>query len=201
MIRTDTGDVAVEDLAPGDAVLTRDNGFQILRWIGQCHLSADALSVQPHLRPIEIAPGALGPHQPSGPLRVSPQHRVLLHGFGGEMLYGESEVLVAAAHLLPWQGVRTARCAAVTYVHMLFDRHEIVLSGGAWTESFQPGERSLSGVDAAQRAELYALFPELRPADAVPAEPADPPRAGFVAARPTLKRHEAAILDPPPERR
>ncbi len=49
----------------------------------------------------------------------------------------------------------------VTYIHLLFDAHELIEADGAWTESFQPADRTLDGMDAAQRAEIEALFPEL----------------------------------------
>ncbi|RYE40105.1 MAG: hypothetical protein EOP21_09900 [Hyphomicrobiales bacterium] len=71
----------------------------------------------------------------------------------------------------------------VTYVHILFDRHEIVQSDGIWTESFQPAERTLNAMDQDARAELLALFPELA-SDS----------SGFLAARRSLKAYEAKVL-------
>ena len=47
----------------------------------------------------------------------------------------------------------------------MFDRHEVVLSNGAWTESFQPGDYSLKGIGNAQRSEIFELFPELQTAE------------------------------------
>ena len=70
----------------------------------------------------------------------------------------------------------------VTYIHLLFDAHEIINADGVWTESFQPADRTLRHMDQKQRAEIETLFPEL---DAV---------AGFPAARLTLKAHEAQVL-------
>jgi hypothetical protein len=71
----------------------------------------------------------------------------------------------------------------ITYIHILFDQHEIVLSDGLWTESFQPGVRTLNGLDAAARREVLELFPELASSD-----------KGFAAARLSLKAHEARVL-------
>jgi hypothetical protein len=51
-----------------------------------------------------------------------------------------------------------------------------------WSESFQPGDRTLAGMDAAQRAEIDALFPGIDPALAFP------------SARRSLKAHEARVL-------
>ena len=115
---------------------------------------------------------------------VSPQHRVLIEGARAEMYFGESEVLVPAKHLTNLAEVTRALPAeGVTYVHILFDRHEIVQSEGLWTESFQPAERTLNALDSAARAEVLELFPELvADADAYP------------AARLSLKAHEARVL-------
>ena len=115
---------------------------------------------------------------------VSPQHRVLIEGAKAEMYFGESEVLVPAKHLLGLAEVTRALPAeGVTYVHILFDRHEIVQSDGLWTESFQPAERTLDALDAAARDEVLALFPDLA-GDA----------SAFPAARLSLKAHEAKVL-------
>ena len=183
-IMTEAGLVAVEDLAPGDLVTTRDNGLQPLRWVGRIVLSMADLQARPALQPVRIGAGALGGAGPDRSMMLSPQHRVLVEGARAEMYFGESEVLVPAKHLIGLAEIsRTVPSGGVTYVHILFDRHEIVLSDGIWTESFQPAERTLGALEDAARAEVLALFPELN-ADATL----------FPAARLTLKAHEARVL-------
>ena len=44
----------------------------------------------------------------------------------------------------------------------MFDRHQIVFSEGAATESFYPGKVGLGALDRAAREEVMTLFPELR---------------------------------------
>jgi Ca2+-binding RTX toxin-like protein len=183
-IMTERGEVAVEALQPGDRVLTRDNGMQPLRWIGTRQVSHRELQAMPDLQPVRIGSGALGGQLPKRSMLVSPQHRVLIEGAKAEMYFGESEVLVAAKHLVGQAEVTRALPAeGVSYVHILFDRHEIVLSDGIWTESFQPAERTLSSLDGAARTEVLELFPEL-----------DQGAGAFAAARPSLKAHEAKVL-------
>ncbi len=182
-IVTDHGEVAVQDLRPGDMILTRDNGFQPLIWAGSRVLAVADLVLQPQLCPIRISAGALGFGLPVRDMMVSPQHRMLIEGPRAEMLFGEAEVLVAAAHLTRLPGIEPAFPQGVTYVHILFDGHEIVCADGAWSESFQPAQRMMDGMDAAQADEILALFPDL-------------PRAevAFPAARLSLKAHEARVL-------
>ena len=72
-----------------------------------------------------------------------------------------------------------------TYIHFMFDRHEVVLSDGAWTESFQPGDYTLNGIGDAQRQEILELFPELATQDGI---------RDYAAARRSLKSYEARLL-------
>jgi Ca2+-binding RTX toxin-like protein len=183
LIATPDGPCPVESLRPGDLVLTRDSGLQPVRWVGQRRLGLGDLIVRPHLRPIRIAADALGNGMPCRDLLVSPQHRMLIGGPRPEMLFGMGEVLVAALHLTALPGVTQELTAGVTYIHLMFDRHEIVLADGCWTESFQPGQQVIRGMEASQRDEVLELFPELAGGD-----------LAYPAARPSLRAHEARVL-------
>jgi hypothetical protein len=116
---------------------------------------------------------------------VSPNHRVLVNSARVELLFEENEVLVAAKHLLGLERVERLGSDAVVYIHIMCDQHEVVLSDGAWTESFQPGDMSLKGVGREQREEILTIFPELATYIGIEA---------YVAARRVLKKHEAALL-------
>jgi Ca2+-binding RTX toxin-like protein len=181
LIETAKGPVAVEDLVPGDLVVTRDHGVQPLRWVGQRAVSIAELMLAPNLAPILIRAEALGQGYPSRDVTVSPQHRILVEDGRAEMLFGHAEVLVAAHHLDNGNSVTRVWSGDVLYVHLLFDQHEMVQTSGLWSESFQPATRMVNQMDAAQRAEIIALFPDLGQAD-------------YAAARPTLKAHEARVL-------
>ncbi|MCW8841843.1 MAG: Hint domain-containing protein, partial [Rhodobacteraceae bacterium] len=184
-ILTPSGEVAVENLKVGDKVVTRDNGLQTIRWAGKKQLSGRDLLSRPKLRPVMIRAGSLGPNLPERDMMVSPNHRMLLVSEQAQLLFDETEVLVAAKHLVGMDGVQQVDTVGVEYVHFLCDNHEVVLANGAWSESFQPGEYSMGSIDRAQRDEIYDLFPELRNREALD---------DFTAARLTLKRHEANLL-------
>ena len=185
LIETRHGPLPVEALRQGQLVLTRDNGYRRIRWIGPRRLGADELRDRPALQPVLIRRGALGQGQPNVDMRVSPQHRVLLAGPRAQLMFGECEVLAAAQHLVGQPGIERAPCSGVTYLHLMFDIHEIILADGAWSESFQPGDHTLAGLDRAQRAELFAIFPELALRRG---------RNAYAAARQSLKAHEAALM-------
>lgn len=167
IIRTEGGDRRIEDLRCGDMVATRDRGFQPIRWIGSSPLSADMLAAKPQLRPIRIKAGALGNSTPSSDLHVSPQHRVLVRSKIVQKMFGTDEVLVAAKQLLLVDGIDIAEdVESVEYYHILFDRHEVVISNGAETESLYAGSEALKAVGKAAQEEIFALFPELRDREA-----------------------------------
>ncbi|MFW2587405.1 Ig-like domain-containing protein [Sagittula sp. SSi028] len=185
LIATPSGEKLVEDLEVGDRVITRDNGIQDIRWVGRKNLTGHELARKPHLAPILIKQGALGNGLPEHDMLVSPNHRVLVANDKTALYFEEREVLVAAKHLLGVDGIEEMSVGSVSYIHIMFEQHEVVLSNGAWTESFQPGDYSLKGIGNAQRQEILELFPELAEAEGL---------RGYAAARRSLKRHEAALL-------
>lgn len=162
MIMTSKGCVPVQELEVGDLVQTRDHGLQAVRWIGSRRLSRQILGRHERLRPVRIAAGALGQGVPVRDLMVSPQHRVMLRSRIAMRMFGETEVLCPAKHLLPLPGVEIAEdLDEVTYTHLLFDRHEIVFSNGAETESLFTGPQALRSVTPEQREEILTIFPNL----------------------------------------
>ncbi|PKP73474.1 MAG: 2,3,4,5-tetrahydropyridine-2,6-carboxylate N-succinyltransferase [Alphaproteobacteria bacterium HGW-Alphaproteobacteria-6] len=177
LIRTPSGDRPVESLAPGDLVMTHDDGAQPLRWTGRRSVPATGT-----MAPIRIRAGTFGPH---GTLMLSPQHRVLVRDSAAELLFGEAEVLVAAKDLVNGRSIRVVEGGMVDYVHLLFDRHQVIFSEGLATESFLPGPQTTQGFETEIVAEIYTLFPEIDPATGL----------GYGASvRRALKAHEARVL-------
>ncbi|WP_435259247.1 Hint domain-containing protein [Thioclava sp. FR2] len=185
MIATPRGEVAVENLRVGDKVITRDNGIQEIRWAGARQMGWHDFAANPHLRPVLVKAGSLGNGLPERDMMLSPNHRLLVANDRTALYFDEHEVLVAAKHLIGGTGVHQVDSVGTTYIHFMFDQHEVVLSNGAWTESFQPGDYSLKGLGNSQRNEIFELFPELKTEVGLEA---------FQAARKTLKRHEARLL-------
>lgn len=177
MIATPQGPRAVDALAPGDLVMTRDDGAQPVRWAG-----ARTVAAQGSLAPVAIRAGTYGDH---GDLMVSPQHRVMIRDAVAELLFGEAEVLVKAKDLVNGDSVRIVEGGEVTYVHLLFDRHQVIWSEGLATESFLPGPATTRMMERGIVDEICAIFPELDPLTG----------AGYsAAARPTLRHFEARLL-------
>ncbi|WP_234417041.1 Hint domain-containing protein [Loktanella sp. Alg231-35] len=174
MILTRSGQVAVEDLQVGDEVSTMDNGYQPIRWIGSRALEATNLADHPNLKPIRIKAGALGSGLPESDLIVSPQHRVFIRSIVAKRMFDADEILIPAKKLVELDGIDVDQSASsVTYNHFLLQRHEIVFSNGAPTESMFTGTEALKSVSKAARREITALFPEIVSPDFLP-RPARP---------------------------
>lgn len=177
MIETERGPRPVESLRVGDLVLTQDHGLQELRWIGGRRVRAEGSHA-----PIHIAPGTFGAH---GALRLSPLHRVLLRDGIAEMLFGAEEVLIAARDLVDGGRVRAVEGGSVDYIHLLFERHQIVFAEGLATESFLPGPQMKHSFEAGMVEEIRDVIPGFDPETG----------AGYgPAARRMLKRYEAELL-------
>ena len=185
LIATKRGEKPVQQLKVGDKVFTRDNGPQELRWIGRRNLNRGELNKMPQYMPVLIRAGALGDGSPQRDMMVSPNHRILITSELAEVMFGENEVLVAAKHLVSLDGVDVAPVSKVSYIHMMFDAHEVVLADGTWAESFLPGQQAMAGIKSDQKQEILDLFPELIDMRGL---------RNFEAARRLLKAHEAHLL-------
>lgn len=165
-ILTDAGEVAVETLRQGDLVMTMDHGLQPVRWIGVKKVPGAALAAADNLRPVRIKAGALADGYPQRDLMLSQQHRMLVRSKITQKMFGDTEVLVAAKHLLPLDGVEIVDDGeAVTYVHFLCDAHEVVFANGAPSETLYTGPQALKAVSPVARAEILEIFPELSNVD------------------------------------
>jgi VCBS repeat-containing protein len=186
LIDTPQGPRPVESLRPGDAVLTADHGLQLVRWVGRRRIDLAGLKpeVAARLAPVRIRKDALGPGVPVRDVLVSPMHRLLVCNAATELLFGREQVLAAAGQLANGAGIAIQTLGVVDYVHLLFDRHQLVRSAGLTSESFYPGGVGLCGFDVGAREEVLGLFPELRSLSG----------AYGPTVRAVLRRHEAVLL-------
>jgi hypothetical protein len=162
LIATDEGEMPIDWLRPGDKILTRDNGYQQLLWLGQ-HIVPRR---SPHeLRPLRLESGQFGQDQPAQPLVITPGCPVLLAGAELELWFGESEMFARASDLIDEPPRAPGRQAVYT---LLFDVPEVVLAGGLWTGTVHADSTYLSLLPTGMRAIVapYLLGLHLQPARA-----------------------------------
>ncbi len=144
---------AIEALAPGDRVLTRDHGAQPLRWIGRATLRAVGA-----FAPVVIAAGTLGN---AGDLIVSQHHRMFLYQRQRRPGLPTAEVLVQARHLADGDRIFIREGGFVDYFSLVFDRHEIIYAEGVPAESLMVTEATVNRLPPDLAQDVRAAFPGL----------------------------------------
>ncbi len=157
-IATPSGARLVENIVVGDFVLNEAGAAKQVFWVGRTRVTAEELRANPDLRPIRIPAGSIAPKCPDADLDVSPQHRVVLGGPDAELLFGTSRVLVPAKHLLGTYAEALNPDAEVEYFHLLLEGHEILVSNGLPSESFQPARRTIDCMSEASQKVLLATL-------------------------------------------
>ena len=181
----DRGLVPVEQLCAGDLVICETGPMPIV-WVGSSNVSYTRLLAAPHLRPIKIAPGAIGDNLPAAEVNLSPNHRVVLDNWRISLAIGSERALCPAKHLVNNTTItRTLPAEGVEYFHILVDGHHIVSCEGLPCETLFTGPIALQSLEPAAREELETLFPHLRDETAIQMAP---------LALPELKAHEARAL-------
>ncbi|MCE0504248.1 MULTISPECIES: Hint domain-containing protein [unclassified Roseivivax] len=167
---------AVEDLRVGDKVLTRDDGPQPIRWIGQRTTRASG-----GFAPVEIRAGVLNN---LNDLVVSPDHRLFIYQRRDELGAGRAEILVRARHLVNGDTVRQLSGGFVDYFQMLFDHHQIIYAEGIAAESMLVDERTAAILPSEFEGRLAELLPGHEESS----------RSGLEVAEELLRRGDAAAL-------
>lgn len=144
---------AIEDLRPGDLVLTRDHGRQPVAWVGRATLRA----VGP-FAPVVISRSAFGN---AADLILSPHHRIFLYQRDRRPGLPTAELLVQAKHLVDGETVFRREGGFVDYFSLVFARHEIIYAEGIPAESLMVTEATLARLPPEIAAEVKARFPGL----------------------------------------
>lgn len=141
----------VEELRVGDRVLTRDDGPQVLRWVGQSTVRALG-----EFAPVLIRAGTM--HN-ADDLIVSPEHRLFVYQRTDELGAGRAEVLIKARDLINGSTVVQLDGGFVEYYQLLFDDHQIIYAEGIAAETLLADLRTSPALpdDLAKRLETGTL--------------------------------------------
>ena len=132
-VDTPSGNVAVEDLAPGDLVTLARGGSAAVGWIGHRRMRPSLAEDPASIAPVRVAEGALGDGLPRRTLRLSPDHALFLDG-----------VLVPARLLVNDTTIVSEIVDKVEYFHVELDGHDVILAEGAPAETYiDTGNRSM----------------------------------------------------------
>jgi len=141
----------IEELRVGDRVLTRDDGVQEIRWIGQSTVRAVG-----EFAPIVIAAGTLNNE---ADLIVSPDHRLFIYQREDALGAGRKEVLVRARHLVNGDTIVQQDGGFVEYFQLLFDSHQIIYAEGIAAETLLVDSRTRAALPPELDEKLAAALP------------------------------------------
>ncbi len=145
LIETPDGEVAVEQLSIGDLVTTQSGPARPIKWIGKRGYAGRFALGNATVQPILFRANALDNGVPRRDLYVSPLHAMFI-----------DDVLVPAEMLV--NGASIIRCTdmeVVTYFHIEFDTHDVILAEGAAAESFVDCDSRGMFHNAAEFGRLY----------------------------------------------
>ncbi len=164
MIETPNGPRRVESLRVGQRVCTLDHGAQRILWTANSPVPLSRQILSPQTRAVHIPADALAPGCPDRPLRVSPNHRILLQGPDLALEFATCQALVPARALIGWNGIRIAPPHPdLQYHHILLENHEVLFSNGLASESLLPDTQALRAMNASARASLKHCLRTRRP--------------------------------------
>jgi hypothetical protein len=128
LIRTPRGDVAIETLQVGDAILTAKGETRAIKWLSSRTVDCRRHPQPVSAMPIKIAAGAFGPDAPYSDLFVSPGHAICVAVV--------DEVLIPASSLINGSTIEQIDVEEITYWHVELESHDIILANGLPTESY-----------------------------------------------------------------
>ena len=169
-IRTPAGNKKIEDIKIGDLVLTRSGEAKPVLWVARRRYRRNPGEAwAPHVAPVRVARGALGPNMPAADLFLSDRHALYFDG-----------ALIPVVELLNDKTI--ARYPAheldeLEYLHLKLAAHDVIFAEGAACDSLRAG--TIDKFDnAAEYERLYG--------DARAGEPACASILGFVGGRSAL---------------
>ena len=153
LIRTERGEVAVQDLAVGERVQTLSGQIRPIMWIGTGHVVVSR-GRRSAATPVIVRKGALADHVPDRDLRVTKGHSFYFDG-----------VLVPIEYLVNHRSILwDDRAQEVELYHLELASHDVLLANGAPAESYRDdGNRWLfqNGTGALQQHKQEPCAPVL----------------------------------------
>ena len=128
LVATELGWQPVEDLQPGDRVVTFDSGMRPLKAVNKSVLHSAAEAAPRQVWPMQVPAGALGNRTA---MALLPGQPVLIESDAAEALYGDAFPMVPAGVLEGHNGItRTPPAKECVIVALEFDEDEVVYANG-----------------------------------------------------------------------
>ena len=161
ILQTEHEPIAVEDLLPGDRVLTASSGFQTLKWKGSMTIVPGSQNADPAMAKLtRITADALGLGRPGPDLVLGPGARLVHKTAGVRTLTGCIAAFIPARDYVDSSQIIELTPIAPVHVYQLgFDAHERMIVNGVELESLHPGAIHTLGMRLEYQQLLLSLFP------------------------------------------
>ena len=164
LIATPEGEVAIEDLQPGDEVHTARGEVRPIRWIGSSSfVPADAGRRVPLIR---VMAETFGQGRPSSFVTLGPAARILQTP---QEMRGDDDRGQILAPIRSFADsvsvIEVVPPTPVRLFHLCLDRHAAVIAGGLEIETFHPGESETRTLSSSLRDTFLFMFPHLNSLD------------------------------------
>ncbi|WP_299958211.1 Hint domain-containing protein [uncultured Roseobacter sp.] len=159
-LQTSAGFVAIEDLQPGDRVLTVDGSARQVTWIGSaCFAPSDRSRRHVVTR---LMADCFGINRPDSFLSLGPAARLLQTPPHLRAETGDKQRMTLASGFV--DGVNIIEVTPPTPVrmfHLSLDRHTAVIAGGLEVETYHPGVDPMRPLSHTLQSVFLSLFPHL----------------------------------------
>ncbi len=126
------GDIAVEDMEPGDRLITDSGAMRPVKWVGHRTIDAARHPRPETVWPIRIEAGAIDHGLPERTLYVSPDHALFIDG-----------CLIPAKILVNGRSIVQEPRDRISYFHVELESHDILLAESLPVESYlETGNRN-----------------------------------------------------------
>jgi len=160
LVATDTGPIAVEDLLPGDRLLTHDGSFQTLMWIGSTSLipgHADNRGRSHKLT--SFMADSFGMQKPMSCVLAGPAARLLRTPPHLRAFAKNAQLLTPVEEFHDGMNiVESAPPTAVKMFHLCLKNHAVITIGGLEFETYHPGTKALQLISHAMRSLYLNMF-------------------------------------------
>jgi hypothetical protein len=160
LVETDTGPVSVEDLLPGDRVMTHEGAAEPILWIGKTTLVPGRPGAGGRSHKLtRIQSDSFGMQKPMGCVIAGPSARLLRTPGHLRSLIGAKPALVPIQEFHDGMNiVETAPPTPIELFHMCLPRHAVINVGGLQFETYHPGVTALRMISHAMRSIYLNLF-------------------------------------------
>ena len=164
LIETEHGPVAIEDLLPGDMVLTEDGPAQPVVWKGSVTVAPGLTEVnRRNMGLTRLLADSFGEGRPMSCVLAGPSARLLYTPNHLRALAGDAQMLTPVQEFVDGNYViETAPPTPVELFHLCLPRHAAIRVGGLAFESYHPGQHCARTMSHSMRSVFLNLFSHIR---------------------------------------